>query len=98
MSDGERATALGASEGEGRTAGPAGPVARSIEPLSAQEKRRLLAQPILQHKGEPKRYPASFAQQRLWFLDQVAPGKRVLQRRLRLRLLGAAAGGRLEQR
>ena len=37
---------------------------------------------------EPAPCRSSFAQQRLWFLDQLAPGNRLLQHRSRLRLTG----------
>jgi amino acid adenylation domain-containing protein/HAD superfamily phosphatase (TIGR01681 family) len=42
--------------------------------LSTEQKRALLAQFLRQEASASKSFPASFAQQRLWFLDQLAPG------------------------
>jgi amino acid adenylation domain-containing protein len=45
-----------------------------LQSLSSAEKRRLLARLLEQQKSGRRVYPMSYAQQRLWFTDQVSPG------------------------
>src|SRR5215212_2808233 len=45
-----------------------------INNLSALDRRILLDQLLRRKASEPKHFPASFAQERLWFLDQLQPG------------------------
>ncbi|WP_432973942.1 amino acid adenylation domain-containing protein [Dactylosporangium sp. CA-233914] len=48
------------------------PEAAGLDGLSAQQKRALLAARLRRERRH--RFPASFSQQRLWFLEQLAPG------------------------
>ncbi|HET8799187.1 MAG TPA: condensation domain-containing protein, partial [Thermoanaerobaculia bacterium] len=52
-------------------------VSKTIAGMSPAERRELLAKLLKQKKAEPKHAPLSFAQERLWFLDQLQPGNPV---------------------
>jgi len=49
------------------------PVAKHIAKLSPQEQRALLAQLLQKRANQPKYFPLSFAQERIWFLAQLEP-------------------------
>ncbi|MFJ1791042.1 amino acid adenylation domain-containing protein [Kitasatospora griseola] len=59
-----------------------------LRALTAEQKRALLARKLRGRAG-PKRVPASFAQKRLWFLEQLAPGSAVYNIPGALRVHGA---------
>ena len=56
--------------------------------LSAKEQRALLAQLLQKQAQGPKYAPPSFAQERIWFLEQLAPGTAIYNVRTALRLTG----------
>jgi amino acid adenylation domain-containing protein len=45
-----------------------------LDVLGPAEKRALLAQLLKEKASRPRSFPLSYAQQRLWFLDQMSPG------------------------
>ncbi|HEV2736623.1 MAG TPA: condensation domain-containing protein, partial [Longimicrobiaceae bacterium] len=59
-----------------------------VEVLSGEEKRRRLAEILRRRAGESRSYPASFAQQRLWFLDRLEPGSSAYNLTTAVRLEG----------
>jgi natural product biosynthesis luciferase-like monooxygenase protein/amino acid adenylation domain-containing protein len=64
--------------------------------LSIEEKRALLAE-LLKTESRTKTYPLSFAQQRLWFLDQLGPGSIAYNVSAAVRLEGSLDLSALEQ-
>src|ERR1041385_8505520 len=46
---------------------------KQVNELSVEEKRRLLAELLRQQNLEPRKFPLSFAQERLWFLTELDP-------------------------
>ncbi|WP_029006464.1 condensation domain-containing protein, partial [Azorhizobium doebereinerae] len=60
-----------------------------IATLSPAEKRQLLAKLLAEQTDGPREYPVSFAQERLWFFEQLHPGSAVYNIPVALRLPGS---------
>jgi amino acid adenylation domain-containing protein len=61
----------------------------SVAGLSTEEKRTLLARMLGERAAKPRSHPLSFAQQRLWFLDQIEPQSTAYHVWSALRVTGA---------
>ncbi|BAY81640.1 peptide synthetase [Calothrix parasitica NIES-267] len=48
-------------------------MSKSLENLSPEQKRQLLAKLLKEKANKPQKFPLSFAQKRLWFLDKLQP-------------------------
>ncbi len=66
------------------------------ETLSPSEKRALLKQLLAEKQGEKSVYPLSFAQKRLWLLEQIEPGRATFIMPLRYDLDGQLDQSALE--
>jgi amino acid adenylation domain-containing protein len=62
--------------------------AESLKNLSSEAKRSLLVKLLQQKRTRARTFPLSFAQQRLWFLSQLAPGNPFYNVPAALRLRG----------
>src|SRR2546423_12364370 len=71
---------------------------KQINGLSLEEKRRLLAELLQQRPSAPKRFPLSFAQERLWFLTELDPDNPSYNVPVALRLTGDLDVAGLEKR
>ena len=60
----------------------------NIEEISVRDKRALLAELLRRRASQPVVAPLSFAQQRLWFLDQLEPGSPLYNVHSAVRLQG----------
>ena len=70
--------------------------ADQLDQLTAEQKRALLAQLLQEKATQPKSYPISFAQQRLWLLDQLEPNNPAYNIMSAYRLVGHLSIERLE--
>src|ERR1051325_6877170 len=68
-----------------------------VTQLSSEEKRALLARLLKEKASKPKFYPLSFAQQRLWILDQLEPNTAAYNIPSAVRLTGRLDVAALEQ-
>ena len=59
-----------------------------LEKLLREEGLAITVQPIVNHRDGSNRYPLSFAQERLWFMDQLAPGNSFYNIPIAVRLVG----------
>src|SRR5512139_2886379 len=72
-------------------------IARRLAGLSEQERRALLAEMLRKKTAKTKTAQLSFAQQRLWFIDQLEPGTIAYNMFRAMRLRGALDVSALEQ-
>lgn len=69
---------------------------QQLDQLTAAEKKALLARLLAEKAAQPKHYPLSFAQQRLWLLDQLEPNNPAYNIFTAYRLVGNLQISRLE--
>src|ERR1041385_735618 len=69
----------------------------SPEDLQADAKRALLAERLRKAAEEPPVIPLSFAQQRLWFIDQLEPNSPLYNVPTVVQMSGALNAGALQQ-